>query len=843
MDVSLLIRLIDQASGPAKKIAGALRGIGDVAQGMKEGFGQAIRQGFSVENIASATTNAEQALERARGRLLGAVGMAMTLAAPVIQSGKFDQSMRGLDKVLDVTHTRLQQLRKFALDTSAIVPIAAGSLVELMAEAAQGGVPEAELEAFSLYVAKASVAFDMAGAEIGERFAKLRNVYKLNQAGIEDLGDATNHLSNKMAAKAHEITDFTNRAAGAARTLNLTAVQMSAAGAAMIAAGIAPETAARGLSALSNRVIAGGKDVDKAFKMIGMSRKGFQKELAADGPAALEKLFKTLATKPKGMEALVKLVGQDFADDFAKFLGNPELLAQAFDLVAEKSQYAGSATEEAAKQAEGAEKKWDLLRNKLDKVSIQLGEKLLPVVLQVMGAVGELLDKMSVWIDANPELAAGIAQGVAGLLAFGIASRLLAFALAAMRLPLIKLASTFLKFDKDGRNIAMGWRLMRGAAAALGLPLAFLGGAMREIARSVPAIRSAAAGFAMLATVSRGGMIGAGFAGLASAIGAVGAALATITAPAWIVIGVLAAAGFAVWKFWDRISSFASGFASVFGDIFSDVGGRIAGFADKFVKFNAAIFGIDPGAVDRFKATIAAAFDFSEWIAAAKQALADFWSSIGSFFSAEQLTEGEQAAMYQAGRDLAQRLVDGIVEFIQSSIGLIGDLLTFDLTINWPEPPEWLKWLVEKHQQAAGAASGLIDQGLQKVSNYWNGTNDKPGAGSKAETFASGVTGGGAPTSSGSGGMLSDAWSGLKSAMGFAGQDLASGGERGGQAVADGGKEAAQALQSAASAILKAASSIGAAVARASAAAVPSGGTVAKAITTARTGALAGGTE
>ncbi len=77
--------------------------------------------------------------------------------------------MRGLDKVLDVSAERLNTLRKFAIETSAQVPVAARDLLELMSNAAQGGVPQEELEAFSLYVAKAAVAFDMAGGEIGDR--------------------------------------------------------------------------------------------------------------------------------------------------------------------------------------------------------------------------------------------------------------------------------------------------------------------------------------------------------------------------------------------------------------------------------------------------------------------------------------------------------------------------------------------------------------------------------------------------------------------------------------------------------------------------------------------------
>ncbi|MBE0693799.1 MAG: phage tail tape measure protein, partial [Aquamicrobium sp.] len=472
MDVSLLIRLIDQVSAPAKKVGEALNGIGDrageLAQEFRSGFGQAIRQGFSVENIETATKNAEVAIGRARGRLMGAFGQMMALAAPVIQSGRFDQSIRGLDKVLDVTIERLAELRRFALDTSALVPIAARDLVELMSEAAQAGVPETELEAFSLYVARAAVAFDMAGAEIGERFAKLRNVYRLNQEGVEDLGDATNHLSNNMAAKASEITDFANRAAGAAAIFKLTATEISAVGTAMIAAGIVPETAARGFTALATRILSGGKDIERAFKAIGMNRKQFMKMLDEDAPAALQHLFTTMAKSEKGMQALIDLVGRDFADDFAKFLGNPELLAQAFELVADKAAYAGSATDEAAKQAAGAVKRWELFQNKMTRIAVVIGDQLLPPLIEALDSVGALVDRLAELAQANPEIASTAVTAIAALMGLSVASRLLAYGVALVRLPLIHLVGAFLKFDEAGRNVATGWRVLSAIGRMLG---------------------------------------------------------------------------------------------------------------------------------------------------------------------------------------------------------------------------------------------------------------------------------------------------------------------------------------------------------------------------------------
>lgn len=689
MDVSLLIRLVDQFTGPAGKIAQSLTTIGDGARELRDGFNQAIRQGFSVDNIEKAAANAEQALSRARGRLLGAFALATTLAAPVVQAGKFDQSFKGLEKVLDVSISRLKELRRFALDTSAIVPIAARDIVDLMAEAAQGGVPQAELEGFALYVAKAAVAFDMAGAEIGERFAKLRNVYKLNQDGVEDLGDATNHLSNNMAAKAREITDFANRAAGAAAIFRLTATETSAVGAAMIAAGIVPESAARGFTAMATRILSGGKDIDGAFKKLGMSRKQFMADLNKDAPTAILKLFETMSKDADGMQALIDLVGREFADDFAKLIGNPELLSQALGLVADKAKYAGSATEEAAKQAEGAARRWELLVGKLTRMSIVLGDQLLPAALDAADAIGRVIDRFAEFASANPALAGGAVKAIAALMALNIACRVLAYGFAGLRVGAIQLASLFLRFDGTGKNIAIGWRMIAGAGRFLSFALLF---------------------------------VKAGLAGL-------GAMFAGLTAPIWAVIAAIAAAGFALWKYWDRVKSFVSGFASPFAELFGPAISAAIEWVDKLIGKIGEMLGISSEDMPKFReavrAAFAKAFDVSGLIEGAKSLLAGFWTWLGSFFSQEQLSGEEKAAMYDAGRAMGQSLIDGIREFVSAKIAPLRELFRFALEIEWPEPPAWLTWLIERGGSAASTTADALGDGGNAVKRWWTGEDEQ----------------------------------------------------------------------------------------------------------------------
>lgn len=811
MDVSVLIRLIDQVTGPAKKVGDSLAGIGtkskELAREAARGFGGAIREGFSVENIEQATKKAEQALSRSRGRLMGAIGMAMSVAAPLMKSGQFDQAMRGLDKVLDVPEARLKALRRFALDTSALIPIAARELVELMAEAAQGGVPQEELEAFSTYVANAAVAFDMAGAEIGERFAKLRNVYKLNQDGIQDLGDATNHLSNNMAAKASEITDFSNRAAGAAAIFKLSATEISAVGTALIAAGVVPETAARGLTAIATRILGGGKEIDKAFRMIGTNRKQFMKDLEADGPAALQKLFETLATSEKGMEALIGIAGRDFADDFAKLLGNPKLLAQAFALIADSSAYAGSAVDEAAKQGAGATKQWELFANKLTRLSIVIGDQLLPPAIELLERIGGIVDQMAALAQANPELTSTVVQAAAALMGLMIAGRLLSFIIASIRLPLIGLAATFLKFE-NGRNIATGWRLMSGAARGLGSAGRFATRSLLNLTDRIGGLRN----------VLRGGI----FAGWAIPL---------------------------AFEFVDdmgrtpeqRIEQIRRN-REAYDKLEKDVDASGFGKWWQSLKDGAnEMMGLEAGQVP--------AEVFSAWLQQGWEQVDAQWASLSTRVRAKANEVGTYTlAGLSSGWASVEQWFDQGKSWLASvwaDLDLSGmasnalDSLLAGFTSAWARIESWVTAKVDWLKNAFSFEF--------TPPSWWpeflggSNTNDP------ATKLVEAVSGGGgsnvapspiaaaAEQANQGGGQFDGLLAGMRGAAGAAGDDIERGGRAGGDAVAQGGRDAGNALSQAASDIRSAAASIAAAARR--------GGSVSSALSSSRTGALHGGTE
>lgn len=583
MDTSIVTNLVKKFSAGAKKVQGDLADIGKSIKKMKDDFSAGFNEIpwenlLSVKNLEKATKDAETKLLTARKRLLDAVGLGSALYTPIKLAVQFDQSMQGLEGVIDAPMARIKELRKFALKTSGEIAISAKDIVELMSSASQAGVASDELEAFTKYAANAAVAFGMASTEIGERFAKLKNVYKLNQAGIEDLGDATTQLSNRMAAKASEITNFTNSAAGAGTLLNMNARQVAAFGTAMIASGTAPETAARSLSSLSTRILTGGKQVDAAFDMIGVSRKRLQEELQADAPGAMTKLFETLQQHPKGLEAIVNIAGKNYADGFLKLTKNTELLKQAFELTAEPAAYAGSTMQKAEKQADSAADKFQLFKNRLDNLGVAIGDQLLPATTQMTDAIGGALVSIIDWIEKNPVLAGGIIKASAAFYALNVAMSTLSFISAAVKLKFVNLIGTFLKFDKSGRNVATGWRMIAGAGRLLSSSARLLGRGLLSLFTFIRAgggivniflssLRSAAPIFANFIQIIKL---------VATAIRLFGISMMT-TPIGWLIAGIalLVGAGYLLYQNWGTvvgaISSLWSGFTSWIGGIFNNI--------------------------------------------------------------------------------------------------------------------------------------------------------------------------------------------------------------------------------------------------------------------------------
>jgi hypothetical protein len=217
------------------------------------------------------------------------------------------------------------------------------------------------------------------------------------------------------------------------------------------------------------------------------------------------------------------------------------------------------------------------------------------------------------------------------------------------------------------------------------------------------------AGLTKLETVraALGGMAAAvpGVTAIGGALTTVGAALATISAPAWFAIGagvaLVAGAGLALWRNWDRISSIVTGVARAIGDELKPAIDFLWPVIGPFAESFSALGDAAKWAWEQFKEAaswLGSLFQSDNLTRQHQMALED-----NAYSTTRKLIEGFKAlnvAMFQAGMDMIQGLLDGVVakagellnwftslpEKIKAAIGRI------DLTgiISWPKLPGFL---------------------------------------------------------------------------------------------------------------------------------------------------------
>jgi TP901 family phage tail tape measure protein len=374
----LLMTLTDRITGPMKRLNAGLERFHARNQQLAAG----LIPGGSLRGLVGAYAGYATLTAGIRGT----IGASMA----------FESAFADVAKVVNTNEAGLARLRAGLIGMSKEIPVSVEGLAEIQANAAQGGIAVRDLDRFTRFAAKSSVALGISAGEIGDTYAKLANVFQLNQRGIEDLADGANHLSNNMATTAANVLDFTNRAAGAAKALNLTVAELQALGGATTASGIVAETAARGVSALSTKLATGGPKIERAFRTMGWSFGEWRKLRDKSGPDAMQKMFTAIAKLDKDAAAGVwaDLVGADFSDDFSKL--RPEVLAEAFRLMADEQARAGSVAKEYATRSQTAANSLERLSNNIRAVGIAIGDV-------VSGDVGRGADRLATLIGSLTE--------------------------------------------------------------------------------------------------------------------------------------------------------------------------------------------------------------------------------------------------------------------------------------------------------------------------------------------------------------------------------------------------------------------------------------------------------
>lgn len=493
---------------------------------------RAANQQISNQSAALSKLNAKQAAyNRYRGKvdnlkdinskaqIVGAQALAAgaTITAPLVGSVRdfmsFEDAMVGVARQVQGLKddagnftSEFEQWKLNIQDLSKELPLTTVQIANMIESAARMDVPKEQLAEFVRLNTQMATAFDATNPdELVEQYGKVTKNFKLSAQASRELADAINYLDDNAISKGTEIIGFMNRVSGISGIANISEKNMAALGSTLQTAGAAEEQSATAVNAIFTRLSQASKKkpVKNGLSALGLSANAVELGMVKDAQGTIFKIVDALKKLPesKRLGTIADLVGTEHTKTLALLVSNTEEWRRQIEL-ANSEAAKGSMGREFDTRMKALSSKWGIFKNRLFNINSVIGGTLAPTLERLMDKIGGVVDRIKNWIIENPKLTSNIvmiAGAIGGALTiFGALSTVLSFVLYPI--------------------------------ARLGLALANLGVILPRIGGAI--VR-----------------------GLLSPLKFVGLALSPIGA-------AIIAAGIAIFKYWQPISSFFSGFLS-----------------------------------------------------------------------------------------------------------------------------------------------------------------------------------------------------------------------------------------------------------------------------------------
>lgn len=398
---------------------------------------------------------AEAFQSRMRGKMLGAVAAAATLAAPVKLAVDFESAMADVRKVIDFeTPQQFKEMGEDILSLSQRIPMTARGLADIVAAAGQAGIARNELLSFAESAAKMGVAFDITAEQAGQMMAQWRTAFRMSQKEVNELADQINYLGNTTAASAPKISDIVTRIGPLGEIGGATAREIAALGATMVSVGVGEEIAATGIKNLILRLTSGASATKKqksAFKALGLSATQMAKMMQEDAQGAILAVVNALRKIPEHKRAaiLTDLFGRESVAAIAPLVTNVEQLEENLRKVGDATQYAGSMEKEFEARSATTANSLQLLMNTIMKLGVTIGSVLLPPLAEMAHSVAQVISKITSWMEKHEGLTKILIYATSAMLALKIAIAVVGFVIGSV---LVKLAHFYVWMVKN--NVA-----------------------------------------------------------------------------------------------------------------------------------------------------------------------------------------------------------------------------------------------------------------------------------------------------------------------------------------------------------------------------------------------------
>lgn len=636
----LIVSLLDQVSGPARAVGKAV-----------EQMNRSIRENSAPvalgDRLSAAITRNNRAIDEARGSMLDAVGtlyvLKGALTAPVQAASELEKQLAGIGTKASMSAKDLGALRTELLDTSRQVNQSTRDLAGAVDQLVGIGLDPKAATSAAATIGRVATATGASITDVTSVAGSMMQNLKLNAAGVASGFDIA-----AAAAKAggFEVKDMAQYLPGLTASYEAMGVKGTravgeiASMLQVIRTGTGDaSTAANNYANLLAKVYSPttvGKFADANIDLLDRLAKGAEK-----GMTPVESFIEVLREATGGDATKIGTFIEDMqAGSAARLLMQKTDEYRGIRDTAMKAQ--GTIDTDFAAMMETASEQMKAAKISAENLRIALGNALLPAISGIADALRPVLDGLAELVANHPKTVAAvtlIAGGFIGLKAALGGLRFVGLLGKGGALSMLSFAVNGLggAMGRMGRNVGEMTRLQRTLAEMSGQKFTGL-----------DAVAAAAKGIALSAP-------GAGT--FVSGLSGLGGILATISAPAWgafaLAAAAIGAAGYAVWRYWDRITTVFSGVGQALGEILAPALETARPLLDWLAPIGEQIV----AGWERATSAISAAGDW-----------------LGSFFQRETLTEADKEAARQAGYDFIMSLWNGMRQVANELIAWVSDL-------------------------------------------------------------------------------------------------------------------------------------------------------------------------
>lgn len=469
LNIALILKLVDQATGPARAVTNSLRQIGAVTE-------QTGRAGVAWANEQLAANQARRSA--LMGEAFGVAALAGSLAASLRPAINFERSMAEVAAVARADDEELARLTETARELGATTPWAASEAAQGMKFLAMAGFEASEtIDAMPGMLQLASAgAIDLARAS--DIASNILTGFGMQAGEMGYLGDVLTNTFTSSNTDLGMLGETMKYVAPNAQALGVSLEQTAAMAGKLGDAGIQGSQAGTALRAMMLRLAALPKPAADAMAELGVQTVDASGNLR-DMPTILAEVHEALQKLGTGEQA--KLINDIFGMEAASAAA--VLLEQAgsgaLQAYAETLTETGSAARIAARMNDTAAGAIKRLQSMAESLAISVGSILLPQIVELLDTIIPVIESVRMWAEAHPELISMIFKLTAGLLFFRLGSIALRWVLFSMLTPILQIirAASWLLvlLPRLGRALLAllnPMKLVRGALIAI--RLAFL---------------------------------------------------------------------------------------------------------------------------------------------------------------------------------------------------------------------------------------------------------------------------------------------------------------------------------------------------------------------------------